>query len=280
MDKKNRELKKDLKEQEIEDFLKNPKTSSCKDIEDLLVDFCEDMLTLDSKEKVSNHLEVCSSCMNEFKNIKALLTKKEKMPDESYFEKLAEKIDNKITVDLSECERVQNYIVDLIFGDIIPLNIKEHLDNCNICQQELLRTKKIVENLKDLSIPLPSESFFKTQLSKIDRAIDTLPNYRLTTSSHNLKNYLDDLMTTIKLVVLRPTTAMAAAIAIILIFITGKFYNSNKSIDSVQLSEAINESNIAATEKSYIGASISTPTEDETIEIKSVGTAKKEEKSN
>jgi Putative zinc-finger len=251
------------------------KQEICNNIQQSLVDFCEGALDKEQRNVIKEHIDGCKSCEKEYLLTKKLLASATEInPGEKYFENMAEKISDKISV---ECKEAQEYITYLYTDEAIPAKVAKHLQECAECKQEALEIVNLLTQMHKLSVPMPNERFFQQQLYSIDRIIETLPSKRIAkVESGEVAGYFAGIFDVIRTTIMQPYAAIAVSAMVVLLVVGARFYSSKDSIEEKQinLSEVINKNNSVA---DRIGPEkITDPSEDERIQMNSTGTAKKD----
>jgi len=204
----------------------------CSDVEELLVDYIEGTLNkpnnFDKKILVENHLELCKSCTQEYFLTKKVteLNYKEQKNTEEYFNKLADKITDKIFSKVDNiCEKAQEYIPHTYTGEEIPKAHKNHLSTCQTCQTELLETDSLLNNIKTLEVAIPDNSYFDALSYRIEKAVELLPSYKnseKTSFKTSLSNFIN--------FILKPQIAVTStAVISLLVFATLTFYDHKEA---------------------------------------------------
>jgi len=254
------------------------KLEICRNLQQCLVDFCEGALNKEQSDVIKAHIDKCESCKKEFLLTQKLLAAAaETNPGETYFDKMAEKINEKISV---ECKEAQEYIAFFYTDEAVPSNIVKHLKECKECKQEVAKMEYMLEQMHKLSVPMPNEKFFQQQLYSIDRIVETLPSKRISSvESKEVVGYFSGIFDTVRATLLQPYAAIAISAMVTLLVVGARFYSSKDSIEEKQinLSEVINNSSSVA-KSIRQSKGITDPTEDERIQMNSTGTAKKEDK--
>lgn len=220
-------------------------TDVCKDVENLLVDYCEGVLDnpefFEQRKLVETHIEICRSCSQEFFLTKKVMEigDKEKKLSEDYYDTLANKITEKVFGKIeSICERAQEFIANKYSDDEIPKIYKNHLDTCKTCQNEVQFTDEMFSNLKNMQVLLPDESYFNSLSYKIENAINLIPSTKLvmekSSFGKNVKNFLSFL--------LRPQIAVTStAVVSLLVFAVLTFTQNKESKTPYNISKIVNE---------------------------------------
>jgi len=254
------------------------KIELCKNVQQSLVDFCEGTLSAEQSDLIKTHVHECDSCKKEYLLTQKLLaTAVETAPESNYFEKMAEKINDRIAI---PCKEAQEYISFLYTGEEIPVNMAKHLKECKECKQEAIEMEYLIHQMHKLSVPMPNEKFFQQQLYSIDVMIEALPSKRIAREeSKEVVGYFAGMIDSIRTTLLQPYAAIAVSAMVAVLVIGAKFYSSKESIEEKQisLSEVINKTNSVA-DRLHRTNGIADPTEDERIQMNSTGTAKKEDK--
>lgn len=246
----------------------------CLYVENLLVDYVEKNVSKEDSKRIENHIKICKTCEKELKLTRALLENKEIKKDDLYFENLANSIiDKTVNEKTPKCEIAKNYLIDILEEETVSKDISLHVKTCPHCQKELLEIKSLVENIKDLELIKPSEAFFTKQLNTIKSKVEKI---YVEHPVNSLKDYISDLAESIKIFILRPSTAIALSIMFIMFFVGSKFFNIQNNMEITFTENNLN-SNFASTEDTVIKNKISTPLEDEKLKLKQTGTAKKKE---
>ena len=251
------------------------KIEICKNIQQSLVDFCEGALEKEQHNVIKAHIDNCDSCKKEYLLTQKLLAAATDVnPGETYFEKMAEKINEKISV---VCKEAQEHIAFLYSEEPIPADIAKHLKECNDCKQEVIKMENMMVQMHKLSVPMPNERFFQQQLYSIDRIVETLPSKRIASvEPKEVVGYFAGIFDTVRTTLLQPYAAIAVSAMVVLLVVGARFYSSKESIEEKQinLSEVINRSDSVA---DRIGPEkITDPAEDDRIQMNSTGTAKKD----
>lgn len=217
----------------------------CKDVENLLVDYCEGALDtpelFEQKQLVENHIEMCRSCSQEFFLTKKVMEigDKEKKLSEDYYNTLADKITEKVFGNIeSICERAQEFIANKYSDDEIPKIYKNHLDTCKTCQNEVKLTDEMFSNLKSMQVLLPDESYFNSLSYKIENAINLIPGAKpvkeKTTITDKIKTFLS--------FILRPQIAVTStAVVSLLVFAVLTFTQNRDANTPFNISKIVNE---------------------------------------
>lgn len=254
------------------------KIEICKNIQQSLVDFCEGALDKDQLNVIQTHIDSCESCKKEYLLTQKLLAAAtEAAPSETYFENMAAKIDQRISV---VCKDAQEYISFLYTDEEVPADVAKHLEECHECKQEVLEIEHMLVQMHKLSVPMPNEKFFQQQLYSIDRIIDTLPSKRIASvESKEVAGYFSGIFDTLRQTLLQPYAAIAVSAMVALLVVGARFYSSKDSIEEKQinLSEVINNTSSIANSIHKTNG-ITDPIEEERIQLNSTGTAKKEDK--
>jgi len=257
----------------------------CDQVKESLVDLCEGTLSSNDERNIRAHLEACESCKKEFALTEKLLKlSDETIPGETYFEQLSERINEKI---LGPCERAQNFIANVFTEEAIPADVEKHLKECPDCKKEVAFVTKMVEEMHHLSVALPNEKFFQQQLFRIDTIIETLPTKRVArVESREIAGYFTGIFESFRSTLLQPYAALAVSAMVILLVVGARFYSSRESIEEKQinLSEVINntrsvaEGNLENEFNVHQAKLITSPAEDERIQMRSTGSAKADKK--
>jgi hypothetical protein len=161
------------------------------------------------------------------------------------------------------------------------------MEECAECKKEIAFVENMLEQMHKLYIPVPNEKYFQQQLYKIDNIIETLPSKRIIrVESKEVSGFFASLFDTMRSTLLQPYAAIAVSAMVVLLVIGARFYSSKESIEEKQinLSEVINNKrsiaeSINGNEFSIHQAkNITTPIEDERIQMNTTGTAKEESK--
>jgi hypothetical protein len=261
-------------EKKVEEKIKK----ECLYVENLLLDYLENNISKSNKERLENHIKICKNCKKELELTKSLLENKNLAnTDDNYFENLTNSIlDKTIYEKTPKCEIAENYLIDILEEEKVNEEISSHVKACPHCQKELLSIKNLVEKTKELEIIKPNESFFIKQLNSINTKVDKINSENLEKTFNNFRNYMSDLIESVKIIILRPSTAMALSIMLIIFFIGSNFFNLKENRE-INFSENNLNSSFANTEETIIKNKVSTPLEDEKIELKQTGTAKKKD---
>jgi hypothetical protein len=257
----------------------------CDQVKESLVDLCEGLLSPEETKTMKEHIATCESCSQEFALVEKILKNVEKVaPDEIYFDQLTEKINEKI---MGPCERAQSYIVNIYSDEIIPADILQHLEECTECKKEIAFVENMFEQMHKLSVPMPNEKYFQYQLNKIDNIIDKLPSKRIIrVESKEVTGFFAGLFDTMRSTLLQPYAAIAVSAMVVLLIVGAKFYSSKESIEEKQinLSEVINNKRSVAESINgndfsvHQAKNITSPIEDERLQINTTGSAKEESK--
>ncbi len=256
----------------------------CEQVKESLVDLCEGLLTPEEAKTIKDHIASCESCHKEFLLVEKILKNVEKVaPNEAYFDQLSEKISEKI---LGPCERAQEYIANMYSDEFIPAEVLRHFEECAECKKEIAFVENMFTQMHKLYVPVPNEKFFQQQLYRIDSIIETLPSKRIIrVESKEVKGVFAGIFEMMRTTLLQPYAAIAVSAMVVLLVVGARFYSSKDSIEEKQinLSEVINNksfpSDINGNDFSVHQArNITTPIEDERIQINTTGTAKEDKK--
>ncbi len=267
----------------------------CCEVQECLVDFIEHNVPEETSAKVKAHIEQCDTCTKNYQLSLTLIENAKGIraigPNETYFESLPEKIEQRIFEgDIHTlCEKTRLYITDKLLDQEISKEIEAHLVECEECAREVVVVEKMLNSLKSLYIPSPSQKYFEEMLENIDRKIEILPSHRIIPEYQRVSfRYLTDIFDTLKTAVMHPYVAVALSAMITLIVVGGKFFSSPEAIEEKQinLSDVISKSPTTEDDQKEGGISIYTtaykdlisdPKEDEKLQINTTGTAKKED---
>lgn len=269
----------------------------CEEVQESLVDFIENSLDKEKVSDIKKHIEHCVSCKKNFELTKKLVENTEQMrtaaPDSSYFEALPGRIEQRLFEEgiQTPCEKARLYIADKLFEEELPSDVEKHLIECEECARETIFVQKLMENLKELYIPTPSQKYFEEMLENVDRKIEALPSHRIVPEFQKVSiRYLADIFDTLRAALMHPYVAVALSAMVTLIVVGGKFFYGPESIEEKQinLSDVIGSTRAVEDDNSLTGSginvystaykdAISDPSEDERLQIDTTGTAKKED---
>jgi hypothetical protein len=282
----------------------------CDEIQESLIDFCENSIEQEQKTVIENHLEMCPRCTNEYYMTRELIEKsnpaiefEENRPD--YFDELPEAISDKVFSDIkSICEMSQDCIINEYTEDKIPEKIHRHIQSCPECKKAVEETNNIIQALGELATPMPNESYFKGLLNKIDNTIELIPSpTRLANQEREgFIASLGAIYETVKSTLMQPYSAMAITAMVILLVVGGRLYFNEDTViqRQINLSELLKNTQFAidtdsgktyedqtsgvvntvpnentASREIYFKNDISHPSYDESLDLKTSGTAKK-----
>ncbi len=269
----------------------------CSEVQESLVDLIENTIDKEKAAEIHKHMEHCETCTKNFELTKKLVENTGKIraaaPESSYFEALPGRIEQRLFEEgvQTPCEKARLYIADKILEEELPGDVEKHLIECDDCAKEVIVVQKMMENLKELYIPTPSQKYFEEMLESVDRKIEALPSHRIVPEYQKVSiKYLADIFDTLRTALMHPYVAVALSAMVTLIVVGGKFFYGPQSIEEKQinLSDVIGSTNVIEDERDMTSSginvystaykdSISDPIEDERLQINTTGTAKKED---